>query len=109
MDLILEILVQIGVVLGRGKMTLSYIKDENNEYSFKFTLEEYNKGTTTVRNKQEITIKDTEFNNVSASEKNTRQNTFGFFSDHFGSEHGHNCSDVGKFNLDEVRMSFTRI
>lgn len=90
-------------------MTLKIEKDENDMYSFTLILKEYNGNGTSIGQTKTLTVKDTEFNNVSLQEKYKRQNTFGFFSDHFGSEHGHTCDNYGKFDLDDIGFSFTRI
>jgi len=39
---------------------------------------------------------------------NDAVNRFGFFSDHFGSEHGHTCSNIGYFKLEDVVVTVVR-
>jgi len=39
---------------------------------------------------------------------NQAVNKFGFFSDHFGSEHGHTCTNIGYFRLEDVVVTVVR-
>lgn len=93
---------------GTGKITVSFITDENNNYKFKIGISVYTCNGNVRNEYKEFEFSDTIFYNETLDEKNARQNTFGFFSDHFGDEHGHNCSDIGKFDLNDVKISFTR-
>lgn len=43
---------------------------------------------------------------VDSSEMNP--NSFGFFSDHFGREHGHTCTNIGYFRLENVQVIAVR-
>ena len=45
---------------------------------------------------------------VDPNEIKQNRNTFGFFSDHFGEEHGHTCPDIGYFRLENVQVIAVR-
>lgn len=40
--------------------------------------------------------------------ENINPDSFGFFSDHFGTEHGHTCTNIGYFRLEDIRITVVR-